>query len=71
VRALLTGHVELALRYNALLFGLPLFVFALYAVKKAPWEAKGRRAVMVVAAVCVVGFTVARNLPGSRWAPPA
>ena len=71
VKALLADHLELALRYNALLLALPLFLLALYAVKKTPWETNGRRAVMATAAVCVVAFTIARNLPGSAWAPPA
>jgi len=70
VRALLDGHFELALRCNALLFAVPLFFLALHVVTRSPWGAAGRRTLLVVAALSVIGYTVLRNLPGSGFAPP-
>jgi hypothetical protein len=69
VRALLSGHLRLAVRYNALLFALPVLLLALRLVDGTRWEATGRRWVIFLSVMGVIAFTVARNVPGSALAP--
>lgn len=70
VRALVSGQFRSAARYNPLLFALPILLLALRTLQGARWEEAGRRGLIVLSIIAVVAFTVARNLPESRWAPP-
>lgn len=69
IRAVLSGDLRLAVRYNALLFALPFFLLALRLVDGTRWEAIGRKWVILLSFMGVVVFTVARNVPGSALAP--
>ena len=67
--ALLNGDIQLAAHYNVFLVTSPLLLLIAFLIAKSKHAKKLMRAYVIVLAVAITIFTIARNLPGSPIAP--
>ena len=68
VASLMHGDVATAIHNNALLFTLPLWLLA-FAIARKSSNPRTEKLVIAGAFLVMLGFTLARNLPGSGLAP--
>ena len=67
--ALLNGDIQLAAHYNILLVSAPVLILIALLVARSKNAKKLIRAYVILLAVGVTLFTIARNLPGSPISP--